>query len=76
MLSKSPTTTPATTFAFSGTSTVRLACNVPCPYCGRFVHASDVEVVPGGINVICGGGCHRDILTIAEATTTSTEVTS
>jgi hypothetical protein len=71
MLNKSPPTTSTTTtsFAFSGDNAVRLACNVPCPYCGRFLHASDVEVVPGGINVICSG-CHRDILTITEATST------
>jgi hypothetical protein len=69
VLSKSPTATPNTTFAFSGTSTVRLARNVPCPHCGRHLHASDVEVVPGGINVVCAG-CHRDLLIIAEATST------
>jgi hypothetical protein len=70
MLSKSPPTTSATTFAFSGAHTVRLAC-VACPYCGRFLHASDVEVVPGGITIICAGsGCHNDVLTITEATST------
>lgn len=74
MLSKSPTTTSATSFAFSGTSTVRLACNMPCPYCGRFLHASDVEVVPGGINVICSG-CHCDLLIVAETTSTEEEAT-
>jgi hypothetical protein len=73
MLSKSPCASPATTFAFAGNNTVRLACNVPCPYCGRFMHASDVEVVPGGINVICAG-CRHDLLVITE--TTSTEASS
>jgi hypothetical protein len=75
MLSKSPTTTSATTFAFSGTSIVRLACNIPCPHCGRFLRASDVEVAPGGINVICPS-CHRDVLVVAETTSTEEEATS
>jgi hypothetical protein len=65
----SNTKTSETTFAFSGNATVRLARNVACPYCDRFLHASDVEVVPGGINVICQR-CHRDVLIIAEATST------
>jgi hypothetical protein len=63
MLSKSPNTTPEMTFAFSGDSTVRLARNVPCPFCGRFMHASDVEVVFGSVFVICAG-CHADVLVI------------
>jgi hypothetical protein len=69
MLSKSPYSTTGTTFAFAGTSTVRLACNVACPHCGRFLQAYDVEVTLTGINVICSG-CHRDVLVIAEATPT------
>lgn len=62
-------------FAFSGTSTVRLACNVACPRCGRPLRASDVEVVPGGITIICAGsGCHNDVLVVTE-TATEEEVT-
>jgi hypothetical protein len=76
MLSKSPTSTSATTFAFSGDYTVRLADNVACPYCGRFLHASDVEVVPGGITIICAGsGCHNDVLVVAKTTSTEEEAT-
>lgn len=76
MLSKPPTTTPAATlFAFAGNNAVRLAPNMMCPYCGRFLHAYDVEVTPAAISIICGGaGCHRDLLVITEAT--STEATS
>jgi hypothetical protein len=66
MLSKSPTTTTETTFAFSGDHTVRLARNVLCP-CGRLLLASDIEVEADGVvNMICGG-CHGDIFSITKA---------
>ncbi len=68
MLSKSPnnTVSPDTTFAFAGDSTVRLARAVPCPFCRKYLHASDVEVTFGVVTVICSG-CHNDILIITGA---------
>jgi hypothetical protein len=64
MLSKPPNNNdPPSTFAFAGASTVRLARNVPCPHCGRFLHASDVEVTFGAVTIICNG-CHADFLVI------------
>ena len=66
MLSKSPNTTPEMTFAFSGDSTVRLARNVPCPHCGRFLHASDFEVTFSAVTIICAG-CHNDIGSVVGA---------
>jgi hypothetical protein len=68
MLSKLPPNNnePEITFAFSGTATVRLVRNVPCPFCGRFFHASDFEVAFGAVSLICAG-CHKDVLSITGA---------
>lgn len=65
MLTKPPAlTTPAMQFAFAGfNTTVRLAHNVACPHCGRFLRASDVEVDRGGVSLLCSG-CHTEILLI------------
>jgi hypothetical protein len=70
MLSKSPTATPNTTFAFSDGAMVRLAADFKCPHCGHGLHATDVDIDIDIDNVdvrlICGG-CHKDILTIETA---------
>jgi hypothetical protein len=66
MLTKSPIPQPGMTYARAGTSTVRLAANLRCPHCSRKLHATDVEVDFGDVQLICQG-CHRDVLTIGAA---------
>ena len=66
MLSKSPTATPNTTFAFSGDAMVRLAADFKCPHCGHGLHATDVDIDNVDVRLVCGG-CHKDILTIETA---------
>lgn len=57
MLSKSPTTTAAMTFAFSGDARVRLAAGLPCPHCGHGLHASDVDANLAKMSSISEGNC-------------------
>jgi hypothetical protein len=63
LLTSNEAPAPKMTFAFAGSSTVRFARNVPCPFCGRHLHASDFDVTFGTVTLICQD-CHADILEI------------
>ena len=63
MLSKSPNNTDVPmTFAFAGTSTVRLAANLTCPHCSRRLHAGDVDVgIDVGLYDTAAGGVRVEL---------------
>jgi transposase-like protein len=55
-----------TTFAWATNGqAIRLAVSLTCPYCGRALHATDVEQ-DYETRLICSG-CHRDVLIIGSA---------
>lgn len=59
-----PPPQPAMSFAFAGKYAVYLADGIPCPHCGRMLHATDVEVDRRGDAWLICVGCHKDILKI------------
>jgi hypothetical protein len=62
MLANTPR--PEITFARCGHYEVHLI-SMPCPFCSRMLRASDVKIDHRGeLQLICSGGCHKDILKI------------
>ena len=64
MLAKHPAPSqPMTTFAWAANGqAIRLAVSLACPYCGRALHATDVEQ-DYETRLICSG-CHGTVLFI------------
>jgi hypothetical protein len=59
--------------AYIGGLTSRLVTNIPCPFCGRHLRATDLrETLRDELTLTCAG-CHRDTLAI-EITYTGNEI--
>jgi len=42
---------------------VRMADRWACPFCGKCLHPTDLEMTEDGVRMLCGN-CHHDVLTI------------
>jgi hypothetical protein len=51
-------------FARCGQHGVYLVSGLPCPYCSRMLHATDVGLDRRGDAWLICAGCHKDILKI------------
>jgi hypothetical protein len=54
-------------FAHCGRYGVYLVSGLPCPYCSRELHATDIGIDRRGDTWITCAGCHKDILKIEES---------
>lgn len=53
-------------FAHCGRYGVYLVSGLPCPYCSRELHATDIGIDRRGDTWLICAGCHKDILKIEE----------